>query len=127
MTESQSPFFPTTIAAALPVLAFLASSAGAGLLASWLFDRLRSWLPLPAAAPASRLARVGYALLYVPRYARIVTLLLPQLIIILASLLLAVLTGAPVAGALDVALAAAVGAIVAQLRHGLGLSTELPQ
>lgn len=109
-----------TIATLLPIAQLFAAPTGAGVLASWLFDQLRAEWPLPEGD-----THWAYKLLYAPAYARITTLVLAGLISIIASVAVAVLARQDVLPAVDVALAAAIGAIAGQLMHGLGLSTEV--
>lgn len=119
--------FPTTAAALLPLLALLASTAGAGAVASWLFGLLRSWYPLPPVPAVSLYWRVVFRVLYAPRYARLFVLVLASLVSLVASVGVALITGVAVAGIVDAALAASLAAIVSQLLHGLSLDTEVPQ
>jgi|FLYN01.1.fsa_nt_gi hypothetical protein len=115
---------PETLRLLIPVLSFLASTAGAGLAASRLFDRLRAALPANelAALPAGRLVS---PLLHAPRYARLSALVLAALISVAASVALAAAQGGDLGGALDTALAASLAAIISQLMHGMGLSDEV--
>lgn len=87
-----------------PLLSWLAG-AGAGWLASWLFDRIREDLTLPEGVEAW---------LYTPRYARYASIALAVFISIAATAGIALIEGAPVLNAVDAALA---GLIAAQIRH----------
>lgn len=109
-----------TIATLIPILTLFAAPAGAGALSSWFFDWLRTRYPLPP-EPIS----LAYKLLYAPAYARVVTIVIGGLISIVASGAVAGLAGQDVLSAIDVALAALLGALSGQLRHGLSLSTEV--
>lgn len=112
-----------TTATLIPILTFL-STTGAGILASWLFGRLRAHIPLPSAAPAPLLARLGLMLLYAPRWSRCTVLVLAGLLGMVFSVLLALLQGQPVAPIVDVLLAA----LISQIWHAAtSLSGTLPQ
>lgn len=109
-----------TVAALLPLLAFAASTAGAGWLASRLFDRLRAAVPRPTAAQWARLTALGrlaVTALYAPRWARMTVFLLAWLVATLASVATSALTGRAALPALDAALAV----IVSQVAHAAGL------
>lgn len=99
-----------TIAALLPLLDWVAG-VGAGVLASWLFDRLREDAVIPDA---------WRAILYTARYARYISLALSAGLAVLAASLAAALRGEPV---LDVADATLAAILAAQIRHAL---TSLP-
>ena len=123
------------LTAALPYLAFLGSFAGAGVLASRAFDRLRTRFRRPAELPSGLAQRLFYQALYAPRYSFLANLVLAGLISVACSVVLAGvqawLLGAPILAvlpsALDAALAAALAAIVSQVRHRYAaLSPELP-
>lgn len=114
-----------TLAALLPVLTFLASTAGSGLLASRLFDWLCTQLPAEDAPLLRPLLRRILPLLHAPRYKRIAALALAGLISLAASMALAAATGGDVALTLDKSLAAALSAIIGQLMHGMRLSNEI--
>lgn len=110
---------PTTLQQLIPALAFLASTGGAGWLASILFDRARRSLPRPTRAvwqAAPLVDRLAYRLLYAPAPARITVFVLAAAIAIACSALLATLTGQPIAPALDAATAAVVSQVVHALR-----------
>lgn len=105
----------------LPILRHLAGP-GAGIVAFYTFDALRSRFPQPATAPASLVARLFYTAIYARRYARISAMVLAALIAIIASMLVAALSGGDVAMALDASLAVA----FSQLAHTFGLSGQVP-
>lgn len=115
---------PATLQVLIPVLAFLASTAGAGLVASRLFDVLRAALP-PDELAVSPLGQLVAPLLHAPRYARLSALVLAAAISVAASGLLALARHADVPGALDQAFAASLAAIISQLMHGMQLSNEV--
>lgn len=113
-----------TSAILLPLLQYFAS-AGAGVAASWLFAQLRIAVPLPPNRPQGwRIT--AYRLLYAPRYARIVVLVLAGIIGVMASGLIALLSGANVTNALDTATAGFLAGVASQLLHGFSLSNEVP-
>ncbi len=114
---------PQTIATALPILAWLMSTAGSGAAAYWLLNAARAYL----AKPATPTARCLHSFLYRPRNARYVALGLAAAISIAATGLHAALTGQDVPGALDAALAASISAIVSQLMHAHTLTNDLPE
>ena len=93
-----------TLDALLPILSWL-TGAGAGWLASWLFDALRNDV-----LPDGRLV----AWLLAPRHARYASMALAILISIAATAGIALIQGAPVLSAVDAALA---GLIASQVRH----------
>lgn len=115
-----------TLAILLPLLQLVAAPTGAGIAASWLIDRARQRWPLPATPPTAAWRRHGYWLLYAPRATRILAMVLAALIGMLASATVAALTGADVLAAVDLALAGALAALAAQLRHGQTLRSEIP-
>ena len=106
----------------IPIVRFL-STAGAGILASWLFASLRRSLPMPQARPAALPARLGLALLYTPRWSRLTVLALAAAFALLFGALLAFLEGRPVVPVVDAALAA----LISQIWHAVtDLSAEAP-
>lgn len=116
---------PSTTDALLPLLAFLASTAGAGWLASALFAAARRRWPCPTAAQWSQagpLRRAAWQALHAPRGARLTVFALAALVALAASALVAALAGRPVAPALDAALAV----IISQLIHAAGLPAGVP-
>lgn len=113
---------PDTMVALVPILQFLASAAGAGIVASRLLDAMRRWFPpLPTGKVRSLPAwqACAYALLYTPSRTRLVVFGLTALVSLASSAAVAAATGQPVNAALDAALAIIIG----QLRHGW---TDLP-
>lgn len=118
---------PDTTAALLPILAFMASTAGAGWLASAAFARLRLGVPRPTAAQWPRLTLLGRLVitaLYAPLWARVAVFVLAAAISLAATVGVAALTGQPARPALDAALAV----IVSQIVHAAGLpATVEPQ
>lgn len=106
-----------TILALVPLIAFAATSAGAGWIASILFDRLRVWFPLPDAEPTIWYEQLGYTLLYAPQYARYSSWFLAAVVSVLASALLAYLTGGSVGDAIDTTVAALVAVLCGQAKH----------
>lgn len=109
----------TLIVLLLPYLETLASTAGAGIAASDLFNVLRGWwlsepasdLPSDKAVDWLFSTRAG---------ARIAVIILSMAISVLASGILAHATGQPVGPALDKAMAAIVASQVYHLRHMFG-------
>jgi hypothetical protein len=116
---------PATLAILLPLLQFLASTAGAGVAASRLFDWLRAELPPSRALAWPPLAQRALALLHAPRYARVGVLLLSALVSLLASAAVSALSGRPLLPDLDAALSASLAAIVSQLWHARTLSADV--
>ncbi len=114
---------PQTIATALPILAWLMSTAGSGAAAYWTLNAARTYLAKPATPTARRLQRLVSA----PRNARYVALGLAAAISLAATGLHAALTGQDIPGALDAALSASISAIVSQLMHAQTLTNELPE
>lgn len=114
-----------TLQSLLPVLRSL-SGPGAGVAAFFLFNALRSRFPQPAEAPASQTARLFYCAIYARRYARISAMVLAAAIALVASMLVAALTGGDIVRAADMSLAASLAAIVSQVAHAFGLSSEVP-
>ncbi len=111
---------PSTAATLAPLLAALASTAGAGWAASRLFGRLRAALPCPTAAEWPRLARprrLAATLLYAPRYARLTVFALSAAVSLAATGAAALLAGQDARPALDAALAV----VVSQLIHAAGM------
>lgn len=108
----------------IPMLALLASSGGAGIVASIIVNALRSRFPQPRRMPVGYL-RFVILLLYAPRYTRLTTLVLSAVISVLASGLIAALTGAGVVSALDAAFAAAVSMVASQVKHAWVLSPDV--
>lgn len=109
-----------TTASLIPILTFLASTAGAGWLASRLFARARAALPCPTreAWPTLRPARRFLTTaLYAPAWARVMVFGLSAAISLAATAAAALLTGQDSRPALDAALAV----IVSQLVHAAGL------
>jgi hypothetical protein len=101
----------------LPYLQFLAGS-GSGWVASWLFDELRDdWLTVPT-WPAWA-AHILDAVVYRPMGARISVFVLTALIAVGASVGVAYITGQPIPGAADAALAATLAIVLGQVRHGV--------
>lgn len=115
-----------TIALLLPLLAYAASTVGAGALAFATFVWLRQQFPQPSVVPVRRIQRWCYLALYAPRYARVSALILAALISILASLAMAFLSHADVLVSLDNAVSAALAAIISQLTHAAVLSPTMP-
>lgn len=120
---------PATTAILLELCAYLLAG-GAGAAASALFDALRRLCPAPAEAPASRLQRWGYALLYTPRYVQLLHLVAAPLLLVAAAGLQALLTGQGWPAAAAAALGAADGALVyvigSQARHALTAKSTRP-
>lgn len=104
-----------TLSAFLPYLR-LAAGAGAGWLASMLFDWLRAHY-------ADRKGQGGWldAALYSPRLARFSVWGLTALIAIPAAVLAALIEGQDAAFAADAAVASLVGAVASQVRHAWSL------
>lgn len=107
----------TTLTILLPILQWLASTAGAGEAAKYLLNQARTRWP-------------DVTIINAPQYARWSSLALAALISMFFAGLIAALqyvaTGQPLAGigsALDSALAAALAAIWSQIAHGRQLST----
>lgn len=75
------------------ILNWLASTAGAGVAAWWLFRQIRAAFPLPADPPSSPLVRAGYRLLYVDSLAYLMVGILAGGVSFGASWLLALTTG----------------------------------
>lgn len=99
---------------------FLATSAGSGLAASWLFDRLRALFPYPQAAPQNAAVAWLYRLLWAPRYARYTSIVLAIAVASAASGAVAIASGADY----NVVASAFAAPVVAQLRHALTLPSE---
>jgi len=109
------------------LIAQYAAPAGAGALASWLFARLRSSLPLPASLDgAPTLAQRGYALIYAllndPMGAYVAVVALTGIITVVASVAMAALLGQDI----NVAAATAAGLVASQWRHVLSKHGLLP-
>jgi len=107
-----------TTATLIPLLSFLASSAGAGYAASWLFEAVRRRWPRPTRAQwrgAASWQRLAWRALYAPRQARLAVFALATLVSLAASVLLALLSGADPLGAADAVLSASLAVIVSQL------------
>ncbi|NOK59136.1 MAG: hypothetical protein GFH27_549283n404 [Chloroflexi bacterium AL-W] len=105
----------------LPLLQYLATAGGAGVVASLLIDRLRVAYPRPLVRLDSFFLRLFYRVLYTPAYVFILALLICGL----AAATVALLTGADVLEAIDVAIA---GALVGQVTWGLRwLKRDLPE
>lgn len=102
---------PQTIAILLPMLQF-AAGAGSGVIASWLFTRIRQALPKDTVVPWL------LPILHAPRYARYTVLILSALIAIVASVLVALLTAGDLPAAFDAAFSAALAGIASQVAHG---------
>lgn len=107
---------PETIALLLPLISVLASTAGAGVAASWLFDRVRAWRV--ACPPSWRDPSDRYVEWFLTNRAgaRLTVLILSMLISIIASGLLARLTGGALGVAVDRAIAAALASQIYHLR-----------
>lgn len=116
---------PQTLATILPLLQFLASTAGAGLVASRLFAWLRAECPPSRALAWPALARRALPLLHAPRYARFSVLVLSALISLVASAAVSGLTGRPLLPDLDACLSASLAAIVSQVWHARTLSAQV--
>lgn len=105
-------------------LLLLAGPIGAGVAGSFLFTVLRFLFPAPATAPAQP-RYVLYWLIWSPRGARITAMALSALIMILASLVVALRGQEDVGGALLAAIDQAVAASgVSQLVHLPQLSAD---
>lgn len=100
-----------SLAALLPLLTWLATAAGAGVIASHVFDLARAQLE---GRPAELLRNRAIA--------RVVVLALACLVSIGAFALLDLISGQAVTARLDQALA---GALMSQLYHLLGMASEL--
>jgi hypothetical protein len=114
----------TSLATLIDLLAFLASTAGAGWAATRIFDWLRTEIPRPTVFDwphLSRFGRVVMTLLYAPRYARMSVFVLASLISIISTVLLAQVRGESARPAFD----AAVAVIVTQLLHLVQLPAEV--
>jgi hypothetical protein len=113
----------TLLVLLLPYLETLASTAGAGVAASDLFNVLRGWwlsepsteLPSDKAVDWLFSTRAG---------ARICVIILSMAISVLASGILAHATGQPVGPALDKAMAAVIASQLYHLRHMLGQQSD---
>lgn len=116
-----------TIDLILPYLNTLTTTAGAGALASWLFDQLRAAVPAERALDAHPLVRLALVPLHSPRYARLTVLILSALISLAATSALALAAGRPLAPDVDACLAAALAAIASQVSHGFSKPAELPE
>lgn len=111
-----------TVATIIPLVEFLTKFAGAGLLAYWLLAKACVWFPSPTAKPSNRFVAFLYSLLYNKQRTRVFSVVLVAAITIIATVMLALLSGTPVPSAFDTALAAAVNYVVSQLIH----AKELP-
>lgn len=98
----------------------LAAGSGAGIVASWLFSRLRD------AFPQSEAPSWVASLLYAPRYARLSSIVLASLVSVVSSLLVAWLSRGSLPEAFDAAVAAALAGLASQLTHAATLKTEVP-
>ena len=105
------------------VLQLLGSTAGA--LASWLFDRLRAWFPVPTPEP-SGWRRLLYALLHAPRWARFVVYGLSAAISIATLSAVELLTQADPLPGIDALVASTLAALFSQLVHARTLPADLP-
>lgn len=117
---------PETLALLLPLLAVLATTAGAGVAASWLFERVRSWwaaCPPSWHSPSDRYVELA---LSNRAGARVTVLVLSALISIIASALLARLTGGALGPAIDRAIAAALASQIYHLRTLLAQPSAAP-
>lgn len=115
-----------TAAMLMPLLAYLASTAGAGAAASDLFDRARHWWrdqPVDTHGPTDHYVEW---LLYTRVGARISVLILAMAISVICSGVIAHAQGQPLAGALDAAIAAALASQVYHLRTLVGQASEVP-
>lgn len=110
-----------TLAVLVPWLQFLAGG-GSGVLASWMFDRLRASRPLETIPAGHWLATA----LYAPRYARLIVLVLGAVVSVAATVLVALLTAGDLPAVLDSAVAAAVSGVASQLTHARHLETTPP-
>jgi spermidine/putrescine-binding protein len=105
-------------------LQYLASVGGAGWAADYFFGWIRIGVPKPDVLSWSRATaaqRVGWALVWAPRYARLVVFVLSSVIAIIATLMLSSITGEPVQP-LPAVLAAIV---VSQITHGVRLPGQV--
>jgi hypothetical protein len=116
---------PQTLALLVQVLQLLGSTAGAGLAASWLFDHLRAWFPIPTPEPAGW-RRVLYALLHAPRWARFVVYGLSAVISIATLSAVELLTQADPLPGIDTLVASTLAALFSQVIHARTLSSDLP-
>lgn len=109
-----------TLNVIIPILSFLASTGGAGIVASMLFDKLRATFKpkeFPGIAP----------FLHAPRYARWVVMVLAMIIGVLASIPLAYLQSQDILLSVDAALAASLSAIVSQVKHSFRQSNKVKE
>lgn len=113
----------SSVATLVPILTFLASTAGAGWLASRLFARARAAIPCPTRQSWPRLTWAGRLVttaLYAPAWARVTVFALSAAISLAATAGASLLAGQDARPALDAALAV----IVSQLVHAAGLATR---
>jgi len=103
----------------IPILSFLVSTGGAGVVASLLFDNLR------AHYPQESMPQWAARLIYAPRYARWSVMLLALVISVGASALLALVQGQDMLLSIDAALAASLSVIVSQVKHSFRQSTQV--
>ena len=106
-----------TLTILLPYLQFLAG-AGSGWLASWLFDQLRDdWLTRPYWPRwAAHSLDVAF---YHPMGARVTVWVLTAGIALGAAISVAAITGQPILGAADTAIASLLAILLGQVRHGV--------
>jgi hypothetical protein len=105
------------------ILILHTAAAATGIAASFLFRHLRARFPQPQTAPATRLARLGLALLYAPRWSRVSVLALSGGLALAIAVPLALLEGHPLLPIID----ALVSALLSQLYHAAtDLSGEVP-
>jgi hypothetical protein len=118
---------PESLATLLPLLSLLATAGGAGYAASWLFDALRRRWPCPTRAQwrdAASWQRLAWRTLYAPRQARLAVFALATLVSLLASVALALLSGADPLRAADAVLSASLAVIVSQLAQPQSAAIE---
>lgn len=92
---------------------------GAGILATWGVGALRTRFPLPAEAPTNELVRLGYALVYAPRYTRIAVMVSTLLLTALAKVGLSALGGGSWGDAVQTEQSALFAFLVSQVVHAL--------
>lgn len=111
---------PNTRGVMLPILATLASTAGAGAAAADLFNLLRSLRPSKAGQPYTRVDGWIEKALYSRAGARLSVMALAVIISVLASAVLAYVQGQPIEPSISQALAAIVASQVVHLRDLFG-------
>lgn len=92
---------------------------GAGILATWVVGQLRTRFPLPAEAPTSEVARLGYTLVYAPRYTRMAVLVGTTLLTIVAKVAIVALAGGEVGDAVNSEQSALFAFLVSQVVHAV--------